>query len=199
MTEEAKQDTPKEAGAPKEERMISESALKQQGAEWKQKLAEKDAQLAELLEFKAKSEAAQKKADEEAALKRGEFDELAATLKAEIEAERTAAATLKRKLLERDAKDALRSEGLENALALKGALADLPDGIDADGIAEWVTEFKAANADAFGTSHPVKTGSVGSPSTGESATSLEQRLKSTNPKVKQEALVEKLRMDAGFA
>lgn len=179
--------------APKDERTAEDKlreALAKQGAEYK-------AEIEELRKFKAAHESAQKKKEEEEAKARGEFERLLAERDAKMEELTASIARRDRESLLRDAGDRLRDLGMEDPLRRKGALIDLPADATPETLDAWIADFAKANPSAFvAPSRPVKQPGVGSPAGG--GDTLEARLASSDPKVKEAALLEQLRQQIGF-
>ena len=115
---------------------------------------------AELAKYRA---AEQAKADEDAKA-RGEFEKILADRDAKLTEYQSTLAAKDRAIAAAEAKAMLT--GLNN-LELKGALADMPADIQPDGVAAWVEQFKASNAELFDKRAPgVGNGSSGSPHQG---------------------------------
>ncbi len=184
------QDGAQEGTPAPSERMVPESALSKQAADFK-------AQIAELAQFKSQHETATKKAEEADAIAKQEFDKVLADRDKSLADAGAQLATLQRQIVEGGARDALRSGGLNNDLMIAGALAALPTDMTADGLGDWTSKFLADNADALTAAPtPVKQPGAGSPRVSGGGSDLKSRLNSDDPKVKDEALRERLVLEA---
>ncbi|MCP4674257.1 MAG: hypothetical protein GY854_01820 [Deltaproteobacteria bacterium] len=132
-----------------DERKVPESALKKQAADFAAERESMNAQLTELAAFREKFDNDAKKADEDKLKREGEHEKIIAERDTSIAELKNSIAGLERSNVVSDARDALRNAGMTDALRIKGALGDLPADIKKDGVAEWLTTFKAANASAF--------------------------------------------------